>query len=138
MINANKLVAPDGYVFVVLVANYWGKGHTILEAARACEKAGGKTDGSFTVLLADPKAYVNEMGGVTRPAKSKDTIEVGTFKLPKAQPRYMEPAPGKRDCPDFARWSDTRLAAESERLGMPHWEGKTREELIDALTEAYV
>ena len=80
-----SMAAPEGYVYLVIVPNHWGKGATVNEAFSAAAKSAGigsiPAGTAFQLYLTDPKARLNEMGNtIERPAKGKAAIEVGSFK----------------------------------------------------------
>lgn len=83
---ASKLLdmqAPDGYLFLVTVPNYWGKGVTIRDAYDKAKKAGyydREGDDSIMVQLVDFTAWLDETGmNIIKANGGKPTIEVGVF-----------------------------------------------------------
>lgn len=86
MLNTNEVLnsmkAPEGYQFMAIVPNYYGKGATPREALSQARKAGARTPfDAVELYLVDPKAYVNEMGNtIERPAKGKPAIHVASWK----------------------------------------------------------
>lgn len=77
----DSMKAPDGYVYLVIVPNHWGKGKTLKEAFANVRKSGGDTDGNFQIFLTDPKAYVDEMGNsIERPKDGKASVMIGLRK----------------------------------------------------------
>lgn len=78
-----NMKAPEGYKYMVIVPNYWGKGDTIGEACSNVRKAGGDTDGSFSLALVDPSAKIDGLGGVARNSNGKVSVQIGIFKAPK-------------------------------------------------------
>lgn len=84
MAKINRMKASEGYVYLVIVPNHWGKGATLREAFANVKKAGGETDGDFQIFLADPQAHVDEMGRtIERPADGKKAIQIGLHKTTK-------------------------------------------------------
>lgn len=75
--------APDGYVFLVTVPHYWGKGVTIREAYDKAKKAGyydREGDDSVMVQLVDASARLDETGmNIIKSTGGKETLDVGVF-----------------------------------------------------------
>jgi hypothetical protein len=56
------LEVPKDYVFMVIGANYWGKGDTKKAAVNAAVKAGLRPGMDYGVYLVPPSAYIDGMG----------------------------------------------------------------------------
>ena len=84
MAKVGLMKAPKGYVYLVIVPHYWGKGATLQEAFTNVTKAGGTTDDNFQIFLVDPKACVDEMGySIEGPPDGKKAIKIGLHKVTK-------------------------------------------------------
>ena len=80
-----SMKAPEGFKYLVIIPNHWGKGETINEAFANAAKSAGLGSvlpgTSFQLYLADPKAKLNEMGNsIERPTDGKSAVLIGTFK----------------------------------------------------------
>lgn len=79
-LQASNMKAPEGYQFMMIVPNYWGKGNTVQECIEKVHEAGGNCKGDFKLLLVDPEATLDGMGGICRPVKGKASIDVMTYR----------------------------------------------------------
>lgn len=72
-----NMKAPAGYVYLIVIAHYWGKGASIADAMTALRKAGGDASGDCraAIYLADPDARLDDFGqSIERPSKGKESV----------------------------------------------------------------
>lgn len=57
---------PKGRKYLVMIANYWGKGDTLAQAIEQVENAGGRLRANTRCKVFDvePKAFIDEMGAI--------------------------------------------------------------------------
>ncbi len=79
-----ELIAPEGRAIMVLGSFCWGRGKDVKSAYRKAREEGSvATPKGWCVLEVDPKAYVDDMGGVCWPQSAARPIELGYLKARK-------------------------------------------------------
>lgn len=82
LLDVSKMIAPAGRRYIVRTGSFagnWGRGDSLGEAVRNAIANGATLRDSFIVYEVDMFATVNEMGGITRPGNSAESVHVATY-----------------------------------------------------------
>lgn len=74
---------PEGYVHLVITANFWGSGKSERAALSSCRLAGGDTQlrkHGYVLLYAPPEFVISDINGSVFHPKDKPVIEVKQVK----------------------------------------------------------
>ena len=66
-IPMDAVVAREGDVFMLIIANYWAKGDTVAEAIKGIRDVSGRSrsrieEDGWCLISSEPKGFMDEMG----------------------------------------------------------------------------
>lgn len=76
MRNLPKVTARPGDDYLIIVPNYWGKGKTLDEARRQVLVNRPSDTKQWIIYSVDPGSYLDDMGGLNRPAGAEPALEL--------------------------------------------------------------